>query len=213
MSALVQKTEIMKKQRYTYTDYYNWDESVGRCELIDGIIYAMAAPTEAHQTVILNLGAEMHSFFKGKKCRPYIAPFDVRLNPTGLDDTVVQPDVMVICDPKKTSDGKACKGAPDFVVEVSSPSTSKHDRQRKFKKYEQSGVMEYWLVDPVAHTIETFALENGSLIQREFVDTADETIKSAIFEDMELKLSDIFANTLSPTEHLREPPEELRNNA
>jgi len=192
------------KRFYTYADYAAWGEDVKRCELINGVIFAMAAPTRAHQHTVLALGAELRSFFKGRTCTPYIAPVDVRLSPKGLDDTVVQPDIIVVCDPKKFSDGKSCQGAPDLVIEVLSKSSSKLDRLTKFKKYEQAGVREYWLVDPVNQTAEVFVLEDGRFVRSDFLDIEDESINSSIFEDMNIKMADIFEE--------QEPPRQPESN-
>ncbi|MCL1878930.1 MAG: Uma2 family endonuclease [Defluviitaleaceae bacterium] len=206
MSALAVKMEAKRKLRYTYTDYYSWGADAERCELIDGVIYAMSAPTVSHQHIVGEIFGEFKAFFKGRRGRPIVSPFDVRLNPKGLDDTVVQPDVVVICDPKKISDGKACAGAPDLVVEVLSPSTSKRDRRIKFLKYEQAGVREFWLVDPVSETIETFVLEDGKLVPRDFAE-AHETISSNIFEGLEINLADIFAEETEETEETNDATE------
>ncbi|MCL1844316.1 MAG: Uma2 family endonuclease [Defluviitaleaceae bacterium] len=192
MSALAVKTEASRNRRYTYADYYSWGENAERCELIDGVIYAMSAPTVAHQHIAGNLFVELYIFFKGKRCRPFISPIDVRLNPKGLDDTVVQPDIVVICDPEKIREGKACVGAPDLVIEVLSPGTTKRDRRIKFLKYEQAGVREYWIVDPGNKTVETYVLENQKLVPHDFADM-DEKIKSHIFDGLEIDLTEIFA--------------------
>jgi Uma2 family endonuclease len=190
MSVVAAKSEV--EEKYTYADYYSWGEDAERCELIDGVIYAMSAPTRTHQYTALSLGSELRNFFLGRRCTPYIAPIDVRLNPTGFDDTVVQPDIVVLCDPKKFSDGKTIQGAPDLVIEVLSKSTAKHDRLRKFKKYEQAGVREYWLVNPSYASIEVFILEDNKFVFFEEFDIKDGVVKSHIFDDMEIKLNNIF---------------------
>ena len=132
---------------YTYADYLFWDDD-GRYEIIDGIAYAMSSPTVRHQEISGELYGTIWEFLKGKPCRVFAAPFDVRLFPkdNGSDDTVVQPDVLVVCDESKLADGEACRGAPDFVVEVVSPSTKMIDKFIKKDLYCKAGVKEYWII-------------------------------------------------------------------
>jgi len=141
--------EAMKtNERYTYADYESWSDDTPRCELIDGFIYAMAAPTRAHQWILGELSYQIRDYLRGKTCEVYVAPFDVRLNYDEADDTVVQPDLLIVCDMEKLENGKHCLGAPDFVIEILSPSNSRHDTVVKFEKYMQAGVREIWIVDP-----------------------------------------------------------------
>ena len=133
--------------RYTYADYVKWDEDF-RCELIDGVVYMMASPSEWHQDVVGDIFSQLKASLKGKKCKPMVAPFDVRLFPRkdDSDGNVVQPDVIVVCDEGKLSDGKACVGAPDVVFEVLSDSTKVMDLRVKKELYKGAGVKEYWVV-------------------------------------------------------------------
>ena len=102
--------EAAKAQKYTYSDYLTWDDGQRR-ELIDGVIHMMSpAPSIAHQEISGELFAQLHRYLKGKTCKVYAAPFDVRLNPDTDDDTVVQPDISIVCDPEKTKDRKNNKG-------------------------------------------------------------------------------------------------------
>ncbi|MDR1899478.1 MAG: Uma2 family endonuclease [Treponema sp.] len=137
-----------KKQdaRYTYADLLTWDE---RYELLDGEAFMMAPPSRAHQKVLGELFAQFHAFLKGKPCEVYPAPFGVRLFPQedNGDDTYFEPDISVICDPAKLDD-RGCRGAPDLVIEVLSPSNAKYDLLYKLNKYRQGGVREYWVIDP-----------------------------------------------------------------
>jgi len=132
--------------RYTYAEYAEWEEDF-RCELIDGVVYMMSAPSEWHQRVVTTLSRKVGNFLEGKNCEPFVAPFDVRLFPRKdlSDDTVVQPDVIVVCDKSKL-DGKACVGAPEVVFEVLSESTKVMDLQVKKELYKSAGVKEYWVV-------------------------------------------------------------------
>ena len=148
-------------ERYTYEDYLSWPESL-RCELIDGLIYMMASPSLWHQHIVRRLSIQLSSFLEGKPCQVILSPFDVRLFPDedNKDTDVVIPDLIVVCDPKKLSDGKACRGAPDFIIEVLSPSTGKRDLLTKKLLYAQSGVKECWFIDQ--ETLYKCVLDNGS---------------------------------------------------
>jgi Uma2 family endonuclease len=150
---------------HTYADYCSWPDDV-RYELIDGVAYAMGpAPVRRHQGILLELARQVANILEGSPCRPYIAPFDVRLPKTDeIDDevnTVVQPDLVVICDRAKLDD-KGCRGAPDWVVEVLSPSTAGHDQILKRALYQRVGVREYWLVHPGDRLVTIYTLNAGS---------------------------------------------------
>ena len=151
------------KERYTVTDYFHFPQDRGRCELIDGAIYDMASPTAAHQSMSLRLAALFlhHVDENGGGCRIYTAPFDVVPDPADKH-TVVQPDVMVICDPSKIRRG-FCEGAPDLIVEILSPSTRRRDLFVKHGKYAAAGVREYWIVDIDAQTVVVYDFEHASL--------------------------------------------------
>ncbi|MBF0223964.1 MAG: Uma2 family endonuclease [Desulfobacterales bacterium] len=140
----------LKKEKYTYSDYCKWNNEE-RWELIEGIPYCMASPSRKHQRISGNLFAQIHNFLFGKECEVYSAPFDVRL-PNKSDEhdkdieTIVQPDISVICDRSKLDD-KGCLGAPDFIIEILSPSTASKDHITKVNLYEKNKVKEYWIVD------------------------------------------------------------------
>jgi Uma2 family endonuclease len=147
--------------RYNYGQYLQWD-GTERYELIDGELFDMSpAPSEPHQWIVTALGAILFRKLRGKKCRPYVSPFDVILPERGEKDedvrTVVQPDVLVVCDPKKITK-RGIRGAPDFVVEILSPSTAPRDRVAKAALYERHGVREYWIVDPDEKTVDALRL-------------------------------------------------------
>jgi Uma2 family endonuclease len=146
-------------RRYTVQDYLSWPDDV-RCELIHGQVYDMTpAPSLDHQDVVLSLGSALQAAAgeggsgpAGHPCRVFVAPVDVVLS----RDTVVQPDVVVVCAPAKTADRQRIQGAPDLVVEVLSPSTSLKDRREKRALYEAHGVPEYLIVDPAERYAEYF---------------------------------------------------------
>ncbi|QFY42007.1 Uma2 family endonuclease [Candidatus Methylospira mobilis] len=150
---------------YCYGDYLNWPDDV-RYELIDGYAYLMSPPGPdlSHQDIAGEIYFQVRQALRGKPCRAFIAPLDVRLpkqnEADAQIDTVVQPDVMVVCSPEKL-DRRGVRGAPDWVVEVLSPSTSGHDQIKKRSVYERHGVREYWLVHPTDRILTVYRLENG----------------------------------------------------
>ncbi|WP_310449896.1 Uma2 family endonuclease [Sulfuritalea sp.] len=150
---------------HTYAEYAAWPDDV-RYELIDGIAYAMGpAPARRHQEVAGEMFRQIADALEGSPCRPYIAPFDVRLPRAGEADdkidTVVQPDISVICDKAKL-DERGCRGAPDWIVEVLSPGSAGHDQVVKRELYERVGVREYWLVHPVDKVVTIYLLVTGA---------------------------------------------------
>ena len=152
-------SNLAEERRYTYADYIKWDEDT-RYELIDGVAYAMAAPSRLHQKINMELSRQLSNFLRGKPCEVYAAPFDVRLNAESYDDIVVQPDILVVCDESK-HDGGSVTGAPDFIVEILSPKNTKHDTDVKFRLYQKAGVKEYWIVNPFRRTVEVYILRGG----------------------------------------------------
>ncbi|MCL2109891.1 MAG: Uma2 family endonuclease [Oscillospiraceae bacterium] len=183
---------LQRVPRYTYAEYAEWELDEGeRFELMDGIAYAMAAPSVAHQRAVTNLLLGIGNFLKGRRCQVFAAPFDVCLNAKGdNDDTVVQPDLVVICDKSKL-DEKRCNGAPDLVVEIVSPSSQKHDRFKKFHKYQNAGVREYWMVDITDNVVDVAVLEGDKYLLAEY--SADSVINSAVLEGFSVVASEIFA--------------------
>jgi Uma2 family endonuclease len=151
-------------QHYTYADYCRWDDGQ-RWELIDGVAYLMApAPSAFHQIMAFQIGHQVEQALKDKPCTVMLAPVVVRLPRAGTrddsSDIVVQPDLLVVCDPAKL-DAKGVKGVPDWIVEVLSPKTAGYDQIVKREIYERAGVPEYWLVHPVDRILTIYRLENG----------------------------------------------------
>jgi len=133
LDSKVEEAQPAYDVRYSYSDYVQWDDDVRR-ELIDGIPYLMAGPNRKHQELSGNLYIQFRAFLENKPCKVYFAPFDVRLNADTLDDTVVQPDLIIVCDHSKLDDA-CCKGVPDMVVEILSPSNSRYDKITKWGTY------------------------------------------------------------------------------
>jgi len=148
--------------KFTYKEYCSWpvDE---RWELIDGVAYDMSpAPSSRHQGISIILSSKIYNFLQRNPCKTFSAPFDVFLPVFPIKDendidTIVQPDISVICDPSKIVE-KGCLGAPDLIIEILSPSTSKKDLNEKFQLYEKHGVKEYWVIDPGNKYIQVFHL-------------------------------------------------------
>lgn len=160
-------------RKYTYKDYLTWPEEEP-VELIDGTPIDMTpAPSREHQRIVVELVSTFHSYLKNHPCDVYVAPFDVRLghNPNMDDEiyTVVQPDLSIICDQTKLDD-RGCKGAPDLIIEVVSPSTASNDYIRKHKIYEKNGVKEYRLVHPSDQLITVFLLEDDGFGKPRYYD-------------------------------------------
>jgi Uma2 family endonuclease len=148
---------------YSYADYLKWTFD-GMVELINGKIFKMApAPSSDHQTILMNFAGLIWQYLKAKPCRSFIAPFDVRLSKMVNKkqvDSVVQPDICIICDATKI-DEKGCNGAPDMIVEILSPSTAQRDLELKYALYEENGVKEYWIVLPNDQTVSIFDLKEN----------------------------------------------------
>ena len=183
---------LRKESRYTYADYSKWDDDA-RYELIDGVSYLMSpAPSRTHQELLTNIFGQLYNFLKDKPCKVYPAPFDVRLNAAGDDDdTVVQPDIVVICDKSKLDD-KGCNGAPDMVIEILSPSSAARDRVLKFNRYLQAGVREYWIVEPAGRTVIIHRLESGKYVTNAYSET--DAAPVSILEGCVINLADVFAD-------------------
>lgn len=176
---------------YSYADYLLW-KFQERVELIKGRIFKMSpAPSRIHQRISQIVNFKFLSFFDGNLCQVYSAPFDVRLpNKNGDTITVVQPDLCVICDPSKL-DERGCNGAPDLVVEILSPGNSAKEMGVKFNLYEESGISEYWIIQPAEKTILIYTVENGKYIGLQPI-TLGSVAVSAKFPELNVSADDIF---------------------
>ncbi|MDD2884992.1 MAG: Uma2 family endonuclease [Dechloromonas sp.] len=171
---------------FIYADYRHWPEDQ-RWELIHGEAYAMSpAPSISHQMIVGQLFRQIDEALDGKPCQALIAPLDVLLPALNEADeqvdTIVQPDILVVCDPAKIGDSHV-RGAPDWIIEVLSPRTARHDHLTKRALYERAGVREYWLVHPVDRVITLYTLHDGQYGRPEIVDMAGE-LAPAIFPEI-----------------------------
>ncbi|MFZ4617945.1 MAG: Uma2 family endonuclease [Rectinemataceae bacterium] len=181
-SPRINGTSALKpEERYTVAEYKLWNDNK-RWELIHGVAFAMSpAPRRQHQKLAIDLGSRLLSFVGDKGCEIYLAPIDVYLpGPAqGEDDTVVQPDVLGVCDPSKLID-EGIRGAPDFIAEIISPSTADRDLTDKLALYELHGVREYWVVFPENGRVFVYRRQ-GEAFCKVSQYNADEPVDSSVF--------------------------------
>lgn len=184
---------------YTYADYLTW-QFQERVELILGKIFMMSpAPGSKHQHISMVISSSIFNYLKGKPCRVFSSPFDVVLPVKDKSDTVIQPDVTVVCDPSKLTE-KGCTGAPDLVVEVLSKSSVTRDLHEKYNICEQAGVKEYWIVHPTEKTLMVFFLnEGGKYVPTKPLTTGD-VVQSKVLPGLSLDLNEVFEDIVKEPE-------------
>lgn len=172
---------------YTSEDYWSLPEDQ-HAELINGKLYAMAPPNRIHQELVseLTVAFSNHIKSKGGHCKVYPAPFAVNLNAD--DKTYVEPDVSIICDKNKLSD-RGCEGAPDFIIEVVSPSSRKTDYSTKNALYSDAGVREYWIVDPLKERTTIYRYEEDAAPT---IIPFNQTVQVGIYRDLSITLSELL---------------------
>lgn len=181
------------EQKYSYDDYLTWDENE-RWEIIDGVPYMQAEPSRVHQEISGEIYLQIGSYLRGKPCKVYHAPFCVRLDVEKNDKdikNVVEPDITIVCDSSKL-DERGCKGSPEMIIEILSPSSAKKDRVDKFNKYEKAGVKVYWVVEPEQKIVSVFTLQNNGRYGRPEMYTDEDKVKVSIFPDLEIDLKAVF---------------------
>lgn len=184
----------MKKYNYEELEEIR-SKNNERYELVNGELYMMSSPRGIHQLILGEIFGQLREFFKDKKCKPFVAPFDV-VFPKGIYknkwDTVLQPDIFVLCDLDKY-EGNHVKGAPDFIIEIASPSNLVHDRFTKYSIYQRNKVKEYWIIEPNDRKIFTFTNigEGGIYIEGREYSITDE-IPVASFEGLKISLADFY---------------------
>ncbi|OFX61809.1 MAG: hypothetical protein A2046_03190 [Bacteroidetes bacterium GWA2_30_7] len=185
----------LKTDKFTYADYLTWNDDK-RWEIIDGYIYDMnTSPKRKHQSISGNLSVLFSNFLKVKKCKVYIAPFDVCLCEKNESDeeieNVVQPDISIFCDTSKLNDNGA-KGSPDLIIEILSESTYKKDLGVKLILYQKYAVKEYWLVDPNTDSLTVYKLDLFGRYQIEKEYTKNEKVIVGIFPELKININELF---------------------
>ena len=181
--------------KYTYGDYLKWPDEE-RWEIIDGVPYLMSpAPSVDHQKISGETFRQFANYLVGKKCDVFNAPFDVRLPAADEKDediqTVVQPDIVVICDKSKL-DQRGYRGAPALIVEILSPSTSKKDLSEKYDLYERCEVKEYWVVFPLDKVLDVYLPDEEGKYRKAGSYEKEDRVKPSIFDDLEIDLGLVF---------------------
>ena len=191
-----------ERERFSYADYCKWTDD--ECwELIDGVEYDMSpAPSRIHQKLSGELFVRIYDVLKDRQCEVYAAPFDVRLPDyaEASDEeifTVVQPDIVVVCDASKL-DERGCMGAPDLVIEILSPYTAAKDMKIKRDLYEQHGVREYWLVHPTDKTFMIYCLRQDKQYAKAEIYASQDIVESTVIEGLKIELTDLFGFSPEP---------------
>ncbi len=176
---------LAQEKIYTIDDIYSLPDGE-HAELIDGQIYYTAPPNRKHQTIARELFSSINSYIrsKGGPCEPFFAPFAVFLNEDDIN--YVEPDISIICDSDKLTD-KGCSGAPDWIIEIVSPSSRRMDYFTKLFQYRTAGVREYWIVDPDQKRITVYDFESEDIRDYGFSDT----VKAGIYDNLYINFSDI----------------------
>lgn len=186
----------VSNKHFTYADYLELDEPK-RFEVIDGVMYDMSrSPSPVHQLVLGELSGQIHDFLKDKPCKVIPARLAVRPFEKGGDlpedvDTVVEPDIMVVCDRNKFDD-KGIKGAPDVIIEILSPWNARHDIIVKHDLYQRAGVREYWIVDAEWEHVTVFVLDEKGFLKPTEYYNANDTAKITVLNDCPIDLKAVF---------------------
>jgi len=191
MSDALRIDNYKKKTRFTYADYLEWEGSE-RYELINGEAYMMASPSVSHQAILMELSIQFGNWLQGKPCKVFASPLDVRLFPqkNKSDKTVLQPDLLVVCDSKKLTKNSV-NGPPDMVIEIVSPSNTHSKLFHKFLYYLEAGVREYWVIDPDTKKALVHIYEDGRYITTSYNENA--RIPVTILPGLEIALEDLWA--------------------
>ena len=180
-----------QSEKISYEDFLKLsEESENRYEYIDGVVYLLASSSYDHQNIVMEISNVMYNWFKGKKCRPLTAPFDVTL--TDADNkNVVQPDILVICDTENINEKRRYTGTPALIVEVLSEITQKKDMLKKLNLYLHAGIKEYWIVNPFRQEAYIYCF-SGQDITDFRVYKGEETVQSIIFDGLSIPLAQMF---------------------
>lgn len=178
---------LQQERMYSIDDIYALPDGE-RAELIDGRLYMMAPPSSKHQIMIAKLTHRILSYIDAKKgnCEVIPSPFAVFLNED--DKNYVEPDISVVCDKNKIDD-RGCNGAPDWVIEIASPSNQQMDYEIKLFKYRSAKVREYWIVNPMTQIVNVYDFENGKNTRQY---SFNEAISVSIYEDLIIRIKDLL---------------------
>jgi len=196
MPPITDISQLDLSKTYTYADYLTWQLNEW-VELIRGKVRLMSpAPKRAHQDITRNIEFSIMRFLQGKSCKMYHAPFDVRLSRTTPNgdasiETVVQPDICVICDPQKL-DERGCLGAPDWIIEILSPGNTARDTKEKFDLYEEAGVREYWMVTPEQKNVVVYVADEAGHYQLHGEFYTPGSIPVATLPELQLEWVEVF---------------------
>mgnify|MGYP000884405332 CR=1 FL=1 len=181
------------RQKATYEEFMKLNKDIeARYEYIDGEIYQLASPKVSHQAALAEIHGQLHNWFRGEKCRPFVAPFDITLQRPDGQSNVVQPDIMIICDlDEYLSDDGYYKGVPTLIVEILSESTARIDLVKKYDLYMSCGVAEYWVVDPEEQLVFVHSFQNGAP-DRFMIYRLPEKAQSQVFSDLAIDLARVF---------------------
>ena len=180
-----------EQRSYTYADYQKW-EGPERYQIINGEVFQMASPSVEHQALLMVLSSKFDNWLQGKPYRVFASPLDVRLFPKedNSDKTVVQPDLLVVCDKSKIGKN-SINGAPDLVIEILSPSNTYSEQLYKFQYYLEAGILEYWVIDPERKVIQVHIYENGHYLSTVYKNS--DRIPSVVLPGLEIALEDLWA--------------------
>ena len=178
---------------YTYADYLTW-EGPERYQIIYGDVFMMASPSVNHQAICMELSLQFGNWLRGKPCRVFAAPLDVRLFPEddNSDDTVVQPGLLVVCDKVKLGKGSV-NGPPDIAIEIISPSTSSKEHFLKFRAYMDAGIREYWMIEPEQKLVQVYIYENGHFISYGY--KSEDVVQSTVLQGFSVDLKTLWGNS------------------
>jgi Uma2 family endonuclease len=196
MALITEVSQLDLSRRYTYADYLTW-QLTDWVELIRGKVRLMSpAPKRRHQDISRNISTPIAWFLRGRQCKTYVAPFDVRLtrstpNGDASIETVVQPDVCVICDPQKLDD-RGCLGAPDWIIEILSAGNVSRDTKEKFDLYEEAGVLEYWVVAPEQKNVIVYLLDETGRYQLRGEFYTPGLIPVATLPELQMEWAEVF---------------------
>lgn len=184
---------LPKEKLVTIDEFYKIKESTDKIlEFIDGVIYMSPSPSTKHQRISGRLYAKLFNFLEGKECEAFSAPYDVQLHREDIqEDKVVIPDISVICDKSGIEDSKYI-GIPTFIIEILSPSNQSNDLVVKLNLYMKYGVKEYWIINPMINTVQTYSLNNDGLYDQIDVVKNSGTISSKIFNGFTVDIGELF---------------------